>query len=146
MYLLTKAKLTRFQYALPCGSDSKKKNCFAVLSFNTHSLAGVIPGNLLYTILSGFNTHSLAGVIQYAITTSHIPWFQYALPCGSDSCMEHKRRICLGFNTHSLAGVILSSRAFARSSRFNTHSLAGVIQDSCCLLLFIVSIRTPLRE
>ena len=42
LYHAIRSLIVAFQYALPCGSDSKPREYKLKLCFNTHSLAGVI--------------------------------------------------------------------------------------------------------
>ena len=109
-----------FQYALPCGSDSRKRYYLHTIYFNTHSPAGVILLSYHSAVFTHFNTHSLAGVIprrcicnfhKISIRTPLREWFgecisfialatfQYALPCGSDSSHSWQSR----YNTFQYA-------------------------------------------
>ena len=78
------------------------------ISFNPHSLTGVIPKRSESGKALSFNPHSLTGVIQKKI------WWWHD---GS-------------FNPHSLTGVIQWIWCTKMEYSFNPHSLTGVILNS----------------
>ena len=126
LYHAIRSLIVAFQYALPCGSDSKPREYKLKLCFNTHSLAGVI----LQKVVKPLNRVSIRTPLREwftATTRAHLSTFQYALPCGSDSGEIQKPRrsafqYALPCGSDSIICVCPARLCF------NTHSLAGVIQ------------------